>query len=103
MDSLRSPNRQPTHPGEILREDVLPELKLTIAEFAKRLHVSRSTVTEVLHERRAVTPDMAIRLAHFLGTSANSWLSMQQAVDIWKLEHQHAADYEMIQRVECEV
>ena len=98
MDSLRSHNRLPTHPGEILREDVLPELQLTTLEFAKRSGVSRRTVTDILHERRAVTPDMAIRLARLLGTSANSWLAMQQALDIWKLEHQRANDYNAIQR-----
>ena len=67
MDSLRSKTRRPTHPGAILRDDVLPELKLTQAEFADRLGVSRRTVSEILHERRPVTPDMAMRLGKLLG------------------------------------
>ena len=65
--SLRNPNRRPTHPGEILREDVLPALGLTQKEFADRLGVSRLTVSEILLEKRSVTPDMAIRLGKLLG------------------------------------
>jgi len=86
MNSLRSKTRRPTHPGAILREDVLPELKLTQAEFAERLGVSRRTVSEILHERRPVTPDMALRLGKFLRNGPDLWLRMQQAVDLWELE-----------------
>lgn len=69
MSKLRSKKRAPIHPGAILREDVLPELNITQGEFAKHLKVSRRTISEILHERRPITPDMAIRLAHFLGTT----------------------------------
>ena len=86
MDSLRSKTRRPTHPGAILRDDVLPELKLTQAEFADRLGVSRRTVSEILHERRTVTPDMAMRLGKLLGNGPGLWLRMQQALDLWELE-----------------
>lgn len=86
MDTLRDKNRKPTHPGEVLREDVLPELKLTQAEFANRLGVSRRTVSELLHERRPVTPDMAIRLGKLLGNGPQIWLRMQQTLELWKLE-----------------
>ena len=58
MESLRNKNRAPTHPGALLREVVLPELGITQAEFADRLEVSRRTVSEILHERRSITPDM---------------------------------------------
>jgi antitoxin HigA-1 len=74
--SLRNPNRRPTHPGEILREDVLPALGLTQKEFADRLGVSRLTVSEVLLEKRSVTPDMAIRLGKLLGNGPEIWLRM---------------------------
>ena len=86
MDTMRAKKRRPTHPGEILREDVLPTLGLTQLEFANRLGVSRRTVSELLHERRPVTPDMAIRLGKLLGNGPEIWLRMQQTLDIWELE-----------------
>lgn len=61
MRSLRDSNRKPTHPGAILREDVLPELGMTQTTLAHRLGVSRLTVSELLHERRRVSPEMAAR------------------------------------------
>ena len=86
MDTMRAKKRKPTHPGEILREDVLPTLGLTQLEFANRLGVSRRTVSELLHERRPVTPDMAIRLGKLLGNGPEIWLRMQQTLDLWELE-----------------
>ena len=86
--SLRDPARRPTHPGAILREDVLPALGMTQTEFAKRLLVSRLTVSELLHEKRALSPDMAARLARLTNTTAESWLRMQEAMDLWNV-HQH--------------
>jgi len=85
MMTLRDPKRRPTHPGEILRQDVLPALGITQGEFAKRLGVSRLTVSELLREKRALSPDMALRLARLLNTTPESWLNMQQAVDLWEL------------------
>lgn len=86
MNTLRNKSRKPTHPGEVLREDVLPALELTQLEFANRLGVSRRTVSELLHERRPVTPDMAIRLGRLLGNGPEIWLKMQQILDLWELE-----------------
>jgi len=88
MRSLRDANRRPTHPGELLREDVLPALGMTQTELAERLGVSRLTVSELLHGKRALSPDMAVRLARLLRTTPESWLNMQQAVDLWEIEHQ---------------
>jgi addiction module HigA family antidote len=99
MRSLRSKARKPTHPGAILREDVLPELGITQGEFADRLGVSRRTVSEILHERRPITPDMAIRLGKLLGNGAGLWLRMQQSVDVWTLEQQ--GDYAHIQQLKA--
>ena len=83
--SLRDPKRRPTHPGEILREDVLPALKMTQKEFADWIGVSRLTVSEILNEKRTITPDMAMRLGKALGNGPEIWLSMQQALDLRKL------------------
>jgi addiction module HigA family antidote len=99
MQSLRSKERQPTHPGEILREDILPELGITQDALAQRLGVSRRTVSEILHERRPITPDMAIRLARLLGTTPTSWLNMQHALDVWELEHSKSKQYNKIRRL----
>ena len=99
MSTQRSRHRKPTHPGAILREDVLPSLGLSQTELADRLGVSRRTVSQILHEHRPLTPDMAIRLAHFLGTTPESWLNMQQALDVWQLERKNARLYEQIEKV----
>jgi len=99
MRTLRSKNRKPTHPGAILREDVLPSLNITQTELADRLGVSRRSVSQILHEHRPLTPDMAIRLAHFLGTTPESWLNMQQILDVWELERKNARIYQQIEKV----
>ena len=88
MNPLRNPNRRPTHSGALLREDVLPALGMTQTEFAKRLDVSRLTVSELLHEKRGLTPEMAMRVGKLLNTSPESWLRMQEAVDLWEIRQQ---------------
>jgi len=86
MRSLRNPNRKPTHPGAVLREDVLTELGWTQGELATRLLVSRQTVSDLLHERKAITAEMAIRVARAVGGSPQSWIRMQEALDLWTAE-----------------
>ena len=86
MKSLRDKKRRPTHPGEVLRSDVLPALRMSQAELARRLGVSRLSVSELLLEKRALSPDMAVRIGKLTRTSAESWLRMQTAVDLWELE-----------------
>lgn len=88
MKSLRNPARRSAHPGAILREDVLPGLAVTQGKLAELLGVSRSTVSQVSNEHRALSPDMAMRLEKLLGTSAESWLRMQEAVDLWDARQQ---------------
>lgn len=81
----RNPNRRPTHPGAILREDVLPALNMTQVEFAELLDVSRLSVSELLNEKRSLSVEMAARISKLLGTTPESWLRMQEAVDLWEI------------------
>lgn len=75
--------RRPTHPGEILREDFMPEYGLTVSGLAEALGVSRQTVNELVRERRALSPEMALRLSTLFGNSPEFWLNLQRAVDLW--------------------
>ena len=97
--SLRDPKRRPTHPGTILREDVLPALGMTQKEFASWIGVSRLTVSEILNEKRTITPDMAMRLGKALGNGPQIWLRMQQTLDLWELAQQNK--YERIKTLEA--
>jgi addiction module HigA family antidote len=75
--------RSPTHPGEMLREDFLPDYDLTVSGLAEALGVSRQSINELLRERRSVSPEMALRLARLFGNSPEFWLNAQRAVDLW--------------------
>jgi addiction module HigA family antidote len=85
MKTLRDPRRKPTHPGAILREDILPALRMSQGEFAQRLGVSRVTVNTLLQERRDLSVELAARIARLLGHTPESWLRMQEALDLWRL------------------
>ncbi len=74
---------RPIHPGEMLREDFLPDYGMTASSFAAALGVSRQTVNELLNERRAVTPVMALSLSRLFGNAPQFWLNAQAAVDLW--------------------
>lgn len=76
--------RRPTHPGELLREETLPATGLSQSELANRLGVSRRAVNDLVHERRAVNPDLAHRLARVFATTPEFWLRLQEAVDVWE-------------------
>lgn len=75
--------RRPTHPGEMLREDFLPDYGLTVSGLAKVAGVSRQTINDLLRGRRAVSPEMSLRLARLFGNSPEFWLNAQRAVDLW--------------------
>src|SRR6266571_3751280 len=96
---LNKRKRRTTHQGEILREYVLSAAGFTQDKLARLLSVSRRTVSEILHERRAVTTDMAHRLARAFGTSPEMWLGLQQDVDLWDTHHARRKEYEKIKRV----
>ena len=84
--SEKPTRRKPTHPGEMLREDFLPDYELTVSGFAKAIGVSRQTINELLRERRAVSPEMALRLGRLFGNSPEFWLNAQRALDLWEAE-----------------
>ena len=79
-----SMKRKPTHPGEMLREDFLPDYGLSVSGLAADLGVSRQSVNELLRERRAVSPEMALRLARLFGNSPEFWINAQRSVDLWE-------------------
>ena len=72
----------PIHPGEILREDFLKPLDLSMNKLAIDLHVPVTRIAEIVHERRGVTPDTALRLARYFNTSARFWINLQAAYDL---------------------
>jgi addiction module HigA family antidote len=76
----------PVHPGEVLRDDVLPSLRLSVAEAARQLGVARQTLHRILAGRAAVIPEMAVRLGKFCGNGPGLWLRLQQTYDLWHAE-----------------
>jgi len=86
----RDRNRSPRHPGEVLREDVLPALAMSVTDAAAALNVTRQTLHRVLAGATAVTPEMALRLGRFCGNGPDLWLRMQAAYDLWHTERRLA-------------
>ena len=97
ISNKRRPMRPPTHPGEFLREDFLPDYGLTVSGLASALGVSRQTVNELLRERRSVSPEMALRLSRLFGNTAEFWLNLQRNVDLWEAENAIKEDVKRIQ------
>ncbi len=81
-----NPMMPPTHPGQILREDVLPAVGLSVSEAARQLGVSRQTLHRIMAGTHGITPEMAVRLGRFCGNGPGLWLRMQQAFDLWHAE-----------------
>src|SRR5207249_755675 len=96
MNKKASAKPRPTHPGELLREEVMPAAELNQVQLAKALGVSRKTISEVVLEQRPITVDMAMRLGRYFGNGPNLWLNMQQAVDLWDAIHSHGRTYDRI-------
>ena len=76
--------RRPTHPGEVLLEDVIRPLGITITEAARVLGVSRKTLSEIVNGRCTLSPEIAVRIGKATNTSPESWLAMQSKLDLWK-------------------
>lgn len=78
--------RKPTHPGEVVREDVIKPLGLTVTDAAKRLGVTRKTLSELLNCKSSLSPVMAVRISKATRTTPESWLYMQAKLDLWSAE-----------------
>ena len=80
----------PIHPGEILREDYMKPLRLSMNRLALALHVPVTRISEIVHERRSISADTALRLGRYFKTSARFWLNLQAAYDLPKAEKTHS-------------
>ncbi len=76
--------RKPTHPGEVLLEDVIRPLGITITEAARDLGVTRKTLSEFANQKSALSPEMALRIAKATNTSPESWMNMQTKLVLWE-------------------
>jgi addiction module HigA family antidote len=98
--SVKRPlKRPPVHPGEVLREDVLPALGLSVSEAARRLGVSRQQLHRILACTHPITTDMALRIGKFAGNGPELWLRMQQAYDLWHVERRMEGELSKIEPV----
>jgi addiction module HigA family antidote len=99
--SVKRPlKRPPVHPGEILREDVIKNLGLSVSEAARRLGVSRQQLHRVLACTHPITTEMALRIGKFAGNGPVLWLRMQQAYDLWHAENRMADALARIESVD---
>lgn len=80
--------RKPVHPGGIILRECIEPLNLSVTAFAEQLGVSRKTLSKIVNERGAVTPDMALRLSRRLGTTPQIWMNLQGRHDLWVAEHE---------------
>src|SRR5437870_11740949 len=88
---MRERNGSPVHPGGLLERHYLEPLGLGVSQVALALGVSRKTLSKILHERGAVTPDMALRLARAFQTTPELWLNLQRNYDLWQAAHRSEA------------
>ena len=79
---------RPPHPGEVLKQDLLPDLGMTVADLAHHLGVTRATLSDLLNEHKDVSHKMAIRLGKAFRNGTRFWLALQMQYDLWKLEHE---------------
>jgi len=92
-------HREPTHPGEMLREEFLLPMNITQRELADAIHVPYQRINELVNQKRGVTPSTALRLAKFFGVSADFWLSMQMRCDLYRAQTIEKLELDSIQDV----
>ena len=98
----RRPNRAPTHPGAILREDVLPALGITVTAMADHLRVTRQQLHRILAEDSGVSPEMALGLGKLCGNGEGLWIRMQEAHDLWYARQRIGEEVETIPTLRVE-
>ena len=91
----------PMHPGELLREEVIPAVKRPKTEIAKLLGVSRQTLYDILNEKQPVTPEVALRIGKLFGNGPTLWLNLQQKYDLWNAERKLAKQVAKIPTLEA--
>ena len=84
-------SRKPIHPGNVFMQDILVPLGLTVTDAAEKMGVTRKALSEFIHEKSACTVQMALRIAKVTQTSAESWLTMQIKLDLWKARQEKLA------------
>ena len=84
-------HRAPTHPGEMLREEFLIPLGMTQTQLAESIGVSYPRINEIIHGKRGITPDTALRLERLFGVSAQFWLNLQLGWDLFEAQHSKKA------------
>ena len=93
---LNNRKRRPTHPGELLREEILPTLGISQSALAERLGVSRQTISEVVAEKRSMSIDLAYRCGRLFSMDGSTFVRMQEAVDVWDTLEAHGKEYAQI-------
>lgn len=93
-------HREPTHPGEMLKEEFLVPMKLSQRDLADAIHVPYQRVNELINKKRGVTPSTALRLAKFFGVSADYWLNIQLRWDLYRAQKAEQAELDLIQQRE---
>jgi addiction module HigA family antidote len=96
-------NRQPTHPGEIIRYEYLDELNMTQQQLANSIGITRVRINEIILGKRSITPDTAFRLAKFFNTTPEFWIGLQTNFDMWNTLQKRKKEYETIQPLKGEV
>jgi len=90
--------RQPTHAGEILKEEFLIPLDITQSKLAKELNTSFRAINEIVNEKRGITVEMALRLSKYFGTSPQLWLNIQNQYDLYKVSTKKAELFDRVKR-----
>ena len=96
---MRKTKRKPTHPGEILKEDYLSPLSITVKDMASMLGVSRKTLSRIINGKGSVSPEMALRLSRAFETTPDLWMNLQTNYDLWQAEHSGDDSWRMVKPV----
>ncbi len=89
-------HREPTHPGEMLREEFLIPMEISQSDLADAIHVPYQRVNELINKKRGITPSTALRLAKFFGVSADYWLNLQIRCDLYRAQESEKNDINSI-------